>query len=116
MNDDVKLVEDIVERFPFFREMYESHVYDQHGVLAHVFFWELTNEVVDAYLSKEDTGLDWRGVLDFLEERVDSVDMDALGVIRVSFLEYMPYRTQPGHDLIEHLGPNLSRHFRDIRG
>jgi hypothetical protein len=36
-------------------------------------------------------------------------------VIAVSFVEGLPNRDEPGHDIINHLGPNLSQVFTEVR-
>lgn len=115
ISESVQLVEDLVDRFPELRDVYDSHVFNEGGVLPHVFFWDLTQEVIRAFISTGSETLDWRGVLDFLEERMAVGGPEVVEVIVTSFLSYMPYPAQPGHRLVGELGTVMSRRFEEIR-
>jgi hypothetical protein len=72
----VQLVEDLAGRFPELQDAYESHVFNEGGVLPHVYFWDVTQEVIRAFISGGCEALDWKGVLDFLEERMETGDQE----------------------------------------
>lgn len=116
VTESVQLVEDLVGRFPVLQDLYDSHIFNEGGVLPHVFFWDLTQEVVQAFTSTESEMLDWRGVLDFLEERIAAGGPEVVEVIVTSFLSYLPYPTQPGYRLVDELGAVMSQRFRELRG
>ncbi|GAA0976683.1 MULTISPECIES: hypothetical protein [Nocardiopsidaceae] len=110
-----KLVTDLVAAVPWLEEDYECHVDLDGGPLPHVFFWDVTRAVVASFLSDGSHGLDWEGVLGFLEEQsargVPEVDV----VIGTSFLYSLPWPGQPGYALVGHLGPVMAERFGRIR-
>ena len=116
VSESVQLVEDLVGHFPVLQDAYDSHIFNEGGVLPHVFFWDLTQEVIRAFISGGGEALDWKGVLDFLEERIGAGNQEVVEVIVTSFLSYMPYPTQSGYHLVDELGAVMSRRFRDLRG
>ena len=112
-----KLVTDLVAGFPWFAEAYDCHV-DIDGPLPHLFFWDITRAVVAAFLSDlsgGSHGLDWEGVLGFLEEQSQREVYEVDVVVNTSFLCFLPYPGQPGHALVEHLGPVMAKRFKRIR-
>ncbi|MEU5658086.1 hypothetical protein ABZ802_21090 [Streptomyces sp. NPDC047737] len=116
MTADVQLVKDLVSRIPEFEDLYESHVFDENGtVLPHVFFWDVTQETVQSYLGADADAPDWRRTLTFLEAQsargVPGIDE----VIDTSFLEYLPFPGEPGHAIVEELGPVLAAKFTRVR-
>ncbi|SEE18955.1 hypothetical protein SAMN05428939_7660 [Streptomyces sp. TLI_105] len=36
-------------------------------------------------------------------------------VITTSFLHYLPFPSEPGHELVGHLGPAMARKFKELR-
>jgi hypothetical protein len=115
VDESVELVENLVARFPVLRGNYDAHLFNEGTILPHVFFWDLTQEVVQVFILGDDATLDWRGVLDYLEEQVKSGNKDIFEVIVTSFLWYMPYPGKPGHGLVQELGPELSRRLLEQR-
>ncbi|GAA2723356.1 hypothetical protein GCM10010439_18410 [Actinocorallia aurantiaca] len=115
MDGDRTLVEKLVEHFPELREIYEIHVENNGGLLAHVFFWDVTQEILQCYLGGPGELQDWRPVLDFLEEEYGKNDALAREVIVTSFIDNLPYSGQPGEDLSRHLGPRLAEVHRRLR-
>ncbi|QNP65049.1 hypothetical protein [Streptomyces genisteinicus] len=112
---DVQLVRDLVAQVPGFEEMYESHMFDQDGVLPHVFFWDVVQETVRSYLGQDPEAPDWRRTLDFLDERLALGVKEADAVIVTSFLNDLPFPGEPGHDIVRSLGPHLAAAFARIR-
>ncbi|MGO4648941.1 hypothetical protein AB4305_28910 [Nocardia sp. 2YAB30] len=112
---DVQLVRDLVARIPEFAETYESHVFNEGGVLAHVFFWDVVQETVGSYLGEDADAPDWRRTLAFLEEQSALGVSEIDAVIVTSFLDYLPYPGKPGHDIVRHLGPVMKAEFVKIR-
>jgi hypothetical protein len=67
---DVDFLRDLVGRFPQLEEDYECHVENNGGLLAHVFFWDVTQAVMHAYNGTDAyyADLDWRGLIQYLDE------------------------------------------------
>ncbi len=108
----------LVERFPALKEDYEDHVFNNGETLPHVFSsMELMDAVVGAYLGQEEyRDLDWSAVLTYLDRRLaEEEDLQIRGVILTSFVMDLPYRNEPGYDLVGHLGPHLARAFAQNR-
>ncbi|MFF2061439.1 hypothetical protein ACFVWZ_06490 [Streptomyces sp. NPDC058200] len=117
---EVAFVDDLVSAFPELQDDYETHVYNNDGVLAHLFLWDVTQRVVESFRNQDDDAPDWRAVLSFLEDRFleeqtagkDSV-VDSL--ITTAFLWNLPFPGSPGHEISSHLGPTLTRRFQEMR-
>ncbi len=114
VSDDVALVQELVAAVPELEELYEVHVFNQHGTLPHIFFWDMTQDVLASY--QEDDGPDalWRQTLAFLERRFGG-SREADAVIGTSFLYSLPWPGQPGYGIVEELGPTLRRVFSEVR-
>lgn len=112
---DVRLVKDLVAEIPAFEDLYETHVFNQDGVLPHVFFWDVTQETVQSYLGLDADAPDWRRTLRFLEEQSarDVPEIDE--VVVTSFLEYLPFPGKPGHEIVGELGPVMAAKFAKAR-
>lgn len=115
MGGGTQLVEDLVVQFPMLEDSYSSHVFNEGGVLPHVFFWDVVQEVIDSFLSHAPNSLDWRSVLSFLEDRISRGDSEVNEVICTSFLWYMPNPGEAGYDLVAQMGPAMARKFLEIR-
>ncbi|MEW1862547.1 hypothetical protein OG896_36140 [Streptomyces sp. NBC_00669] len=113
MEQDVQLVRDLVAASPGFEGLFESHVFNQDGVLSHVFFWDVVQETVASFLGGD--GTDWRVTLRFLEEQLRRDVPEVSAVIVTSFLFSLPWPDQPGYGLVDHLGPAMSAQFALIR-
>lgn len=112
----VQLVVDLVARVPGFEDAYECHVFNEHEVLAHVFFWDVVQDTVRSYLGEgEADGPDWRGVLAFLEGESERRVPGAFEVIVTSFLYNLPYEGQPGYGIEAHLGPIMRQKYAELR-
>jgi hypothetical protein len=109
------LVEDLVARFPVLEDSYSAHVFNEDGVLPHVFFWDVTQDVVDSFVGQDLDALDWRSVLAFLEEQLCRGIPEVSEVICTSFLGYLPHPGDPGYEIVTHLGPTMIRSFQKIR-
>jgi hypothetical protein len=114
MTPDVQLVEELVMRLPAFEDLYESHVFNEDGVLPHVFFWDVTQETVASFLGDEDAP-DWRATVAFLEEQFGAAEPKAREVVVTSFLDSLPFPGQPGSDLTRYLGPQLTSKLAELR-
>ncbi|MFJ8608092.1 hypothetical protein ACIRH0_12950 [Streptomyces sp. NPDC093675] len=115
MSADVQLVEYLVARFPALEDSYSAHVFNEDGVLPHVFFWDVTQDVVNSFVAQDPDALDWRSVLAFLEEQLSRGIPKVNEVICTSFLWYLPNPGDPGYEIINHLGPTMTRKFREMR-
>ncbi|WLQ50653.1 hypothetical protein P8A21_25645 [Streptomyces poriferorum] len=112
---DVQLVKDLVAQIPAFEDLYETHVFNQDGVLPHVFFWDVTQETVQSYLGLDADAPDWRRTLRFLEEQ-SARDVPGIDeVVVTSFLEYLPFPGKPGHEIVGELGPVMAAKFAKVR-
>ncbi|MFJ3581345.1 hypothetical protein ACIPPS_03770 [Streptomyces sp. NPDC090127] len=111
----VRLVSDLVSHIPEFRGAYENHVFCQGGVLPHVFFWDVVQNTVRSFLGEDPTAADWRRTLAFLEEQSARGDLGVDEVIVTSFLNDLPYPHEPGHAIVQELGPVMTARFVRIR-
>ncbi|MER5204576.1 hypothetical protein [Streptomyces sp. NPDC002825] len=111
----VQLVSDLVARIPEFRGTYETHVFHQGGVLPHVFFWDVVQDTVRSFLGEAPAAADWRRTLDFLEEQSARGVLGIDEVIVTSFLNDLPSPQEPGHAIVEQLGPVMAAKFVRIR-
>ncbi|WP_282696962.1 hypothetical protein [Streptomyces sp. CC208A] len=110
----MQLVHDLLLHVPAFRGAYESHVFRQGGVLPHVFFWDVVQGVVRSFLAEGEEA-DWRRTLDFLEERSRLGDAAVDEVIVTSFLGDLPSPHEPGHGIVQQLGPVMAAKFGRMR-
>ncbi|MEV5973849.1 hypothetical protein [Streptomyces sp. NPDC051921] len=111
----VQLVSDLVARVPAFRDAYDTHVFNQGGVLPHVFFWNVVQRTVGSFLGEDGGGVDWRCTLDFLEEQSCRGVLGIDEVIVTSFLGDLPAPHEPGHEIVGQLGPVLAARFLRMR-
>ncbi len=113
---DVRLVEDLVAQVPGFEDAYECHVFNENGVLPHLFFWDVVQDTVRSYLGEGDPdGPDWRRVFAFLEEETRRRVPGAIEVIVTSFLNDLPYKGEPGYGIEAHLGPVMKGRYLQLR-
>ena len=112
---DVRLVKDLVAEIAAFEDLYETHVFNQDGVLPHVFFWDVTQETVRSYLGLAADAPDWRRTLRFLEGQSARNVPEIDEVVMTSFLEYLPFPGKPGHEIVGELGPVLAAKFAKVR-
>lgn len=116
-----RLALDLVESFPDLGKNLDFYYDTAEEFLAHVFFAvEVTRRVVAVYVADHGDGadgerLDWRAVLDFLNERLRSGDEAAKTVIGTSFLYQLPWPEQEGHGIVEELDDELARLFEVAR-
>jgi hypothetical protein len=115
VNGDVQLVEDLVAKFPDLEDSYNSHVFNEGEVLPHVFFWDVTQDVINSFASRSGGPLDWQSILDFLEDWLRRGIPEASELICTSFLCYLPHPGSPGCEIVNHLGPVMARSFREVR-
>ncbi|MFE0648818.1 hypothetical protein ACFVZH_09555 [Streptomyces sp. NPDC059534] len=111
----VQLVSDLVTRIPEFRDAYEVHVFHQGGVQPHVFFWDVVQDTVRSFLGESPAAADWRRTLDFLEEQICRGVVGIDEVIVTSFLGDLPSPQEPGHGIVQQLGPVMAAKFGRIR-
>ncbi|MFI1657579.1 hypothetical protein ACH4ZU_22075 [Streptomyces sp. NPDC020472] len=115
LTSGMQLVSDLVTRIPEFRGAYETHVFHQGGVLPHVFFWDVVQDTVRSFLGEAPGVADWRRTLDFLEEQSARGVLGIDEVIVTSFLGDLPSPQEPGHAIVEQLGPVMAAKFVRIR-
>ncbi|MEU6879741.1 hypothetical protein [Streptomyces sp. NPDC046712] len=111
----VQLVSDLVTRIPEFRGVFDAHVFNQGGVLPHVFFWDVVQDTVRSFLGEDPAAADWRRTLDFLEEQIGRGVLAVDEVIVTSFLNDLPYPHEPGYAIVQELGPVMAAKFGRIR-
>ncbi|MFE4304536.1 hypothetical protein ACFRR6_00440 [Streptomyces sp. NPDC056891] len=111
----VQLVSDLVTRIPEFRDVYENHVFHQGGVQPHVFFWDVVQDTVRSFLGESPCAADWRRTLAFLEEQSCRGVLGIDEVIVTSFLGDLPSPHEPGHAIVQQLGPVMAAKFVRIR-
>lgn len=111
----VQLVSDLVTHIPEFRRAFDAHVFNQGGVLPHVFFWDVVQDTVRSFLGEAPGTADWRRTLDFLEEQSGRGVLGIDEVIVTSFLNDLPYPDEPGHAITLQLGPVMAARFERIR-
>ncbi|HEY5400418.1 MAG TPA: hypothetical protein VIL16_34035 [Trebonia sp.] len=108
-----RLIGELIEVTPEFRELYEEHLRDNYGeVLPHVLFWEFTQAIVASYLTN---GESWKAALGIIEGAFGSGDDYTDGVISASFLESLPCRGEPGAEIVDFLGPNTHHRLTVIK-
>ncbi|MFJ3900797.1 hypothetical protein [Streptomyces sp. NPDC090025] len=111
----VQLVSDLVARVPEFRPVFDAHVFRQGDVQPHVFFWDVVQGTVGAFLGEADCAVDWRRTLEFLEEQSGRGETCVDDVIVTSFLGDLPHPHEPGHAIVGQLGPVLAARFLRLR-
>ncbi|MFJ9428896.1 hypothetical protein ACIRQY_04445 [Streptomyces sp. NPDC101490] len=111
----VQLVSDLVTRLPEFRGRYESHVFHQGAVQPHVFFWDVVQDTVRSFLGEDKGTVDWRRTLAFLEEQSRRGVLGVDEVIVTSFLGDLPSAKEPGHAIVDQLGPLMAARYGRIR-
>ncbi|MFF0766120.1 hypothetical protein ACFYWH_39930 [Streptomyces sp. NPDC003737] len=104
---------DLVAAAPGFEDLFDAHVFNEDGVLPHVFFWDVVQETVASFLGGDET--DWRVTLRFLEEQLQLDVPEVTQVVTSSFLFNLPWPDQPGYGLVDHLGPAMGARFAAIR-
>lgn len=80
--------EELVRRFPEYREVYEDHLNAYGEVLGHVFFCEL-NPILSSLLRENQDRARIRRYIDFLEEMYREGDGDVRNIVQVTILEYL---------------------------
>ncbi|MFD4137111.1 hypothetical protein [Streptomyces goshikiensis] len=84
---------DLVAVAPGFEDLFDAHVFNEDGVLPHVFFWDVVQETVASFLGG--SGTDWRVTLRFLEEQPGR-DVPEVGQVVTTSFRYLPWPDQPG--------------------
>ncbi|MFD6911526.1 hypothetical protein [Streptomyces virginiae] len=97
MERDVQLVQDLVAAVPGFEDLVDVHVFNEHGVLSHVFFWDVVQETVASFLGSDET--DWRDTLRFLEEQL-RLDVPEVTTVSPRSSSVCRGRTGPGMALL----------------
>ena len=117
MSADVDFLRNLVGHFPQLEEDYECHVENNRGPLPHLFFWDVTQAVMHAYngTDADYADLDWRGLIQYLEEIYPTAPLEVKTVIVTSFLEDLPWPAEPGYAIVAELGPVLAEKFRQVR-
>jgi hypothetical protein len=116
VSSDAVLVRDLVARFPPLEPAFRDHLRDNFGdVLPHVFFWDVTQQVIASYVAADPAPIDWRAVLAFLADRYTTGDARVHGLIEVSFLESLPVPGHEGAGIVAELPPVLRPAFGRVR-
>jgi hypothetical protein len=87
------------------------------GPLPHVFFLDVTMAVMHAYNGTDAcyADLDWRGLIQYLEEIYLTAPLDVKKVIVTSFLLNLPWPAERGYAIVAELDPALAEEFRQVR-
>jgi hypothetical protein len=112
-----EFVQAFVDRFPVFRPDYDDHLEYMGELLPHVIFGigeGFTDRIVGAYLRKDDS-VNWESMLEFFDEYFDRGDRDVDEVLVTSFLDMLPWPSQPGHGLVDQLPERLRTRFDLLR-
>ncbi|WP_433327508.1 DUF7674 family protein [Spirillospora sp. CA-294931] len=115
IDSEAEFVRRLLVAFPELDDLYETHVFNNDGLLAHVFFWDVTQEVVQGFLGKESDVPSWRRFLSFLEEAYPGADTPVKNLIGTSFLYNLPWPGQEGAEIADALGPVLSEVYTRVR-
>ncbi|MET8150857.1 hypothetical protein ACIBSW_18995 [Actinoplanes sp. NPDC049668] len=113
----IEFVQALVDRFPVLRPDLEAHMVNW-GLSPHVWFGVgegFTDRIVEAYLRDGEDDLDWRGVLDYFDERFDRGDREVDEVLLGEFLYRLPWPGQPGYGLTGRLPERLRARFDLMR-
>jgi hypothetical protein len=118
--DGASFVTTILARFPRLGGILVEHLKDSAGeVLPHVFLGEVTRHVQSLLLAADGpgspSGREARQILAYLEEVYSTGTREIRELIAVSFLENLPGSGQPGSQVREMLGPQLSAQLRRFR-
>lgn len=114
VGDDIALVKELVTAVPEFEDLYEADEFNNGGVLPHVFFWDMTQEVLESYREDHSPDAVWRRTIAFLENRLGrSAEADT--VIGTSFLYSLPWPGTLGYGIVDELGPKLRQMFSSVR-
>lgn len=114
---DADFLQNLVGRFSRLEEDYACHVENNGSPLPHVFFWDVTQAVMHAYNGTDAYygDLDWRELLQFLEETYPTAPLNVKEVLVTSFLLNLPWPAEPGYAIVAELGPALAERFRQVR-
>ena len=113
-----EFLERLVGAFPQLAEDYEIHVENEGDALAHVFLSiDVVPAAVAAYNGEDGDyhDLDWQGLLQYLDEVYPTSDPYVQEAVVTSFLMDLPWPTEPGYGITDHLGPVLKEKFREVR-
>lgn len=103
---EVALVGALVHRARWLLPVLQEHLDDYDGLLPHVFFADVTRELV----KKGSDGVgSIHDVLDFMETSLRFGDEHARELIAASFLENLPPPGESGAQIRDALGPELRR-------
>jgi hypothetical protein len=102
---ETRLVEDLVERFPALRSIYDEHLRDNGELLPHVFFGDVARYAERLYMGQEREALE--GLLDVLERAWGDGPHEVEELIQVSFIENLQPWDGRKAGMRELLGPHL---------
>jgi hypothetical protein len=116
----VGAAEEFSEQFsrdvPGFEGLYSAHLENEGESNPHLFFAiDVMRATVDSFLEIPGEESDWRLTLSYLEDKFAQRILEIDKVIVTSFLEQLPYRGQPGADIIRSLGPKLKAKLAELR-
>lgn len=119
-SDEVFAIE-LAAAFPGLGENIDLYYDDPETFLAHVYFGaDVTPKVIAAHVadvsgdSTEDQ-LDWRAVLEFLNDHLLAGDEAVKTVIGTSFLFQLPTPGQAGYSIVQELDGELARLLKLVR-
>lgn len=115
----------LVAAVPALRQLADDNRYGYHDVvLAHPFLGEVVQREVELLTGDaspeagpvpDDPVAEVRSVLDHVEATLGS-DPAVDELVRVSFVENLPYPGEPGEEIVTMLGPRLAAALSDLRG
>ncbi|MGW9174053.1 DUF7674 family protein [Streptomyces decoyicus] len=105
---------DLLQNFPQLESLHDEHVEFYEEFLSHVFLADVVRWAVSLFseagqgLTAEAIGLQ---LINFIEGAYVHGDSAVRELVRVSFVENLPYSNQEGFRIHEHLTGNLRRMF-----
>lgn len=111
----VSFVQSIVARFPGLKPLLAEHIKDNHEILPHLFFGDVTRYALSLVRArKPDQKPELHMLLDFLEKAFEDGSEELQELIAVSFLENLQGTGDEGTHIIAMLGPRLTDQWHMI--
>jgi hypothetical protein len=111
----ISFVQSMVARFAGLKPVLDEHIKDNHEILPHLFFGDVTRYALSLVrVGRPDQTPELRLLLDFLEESFSGGDGELQELIAVSFLENLQSTGDKGAHIIAMLGPNLTKQWHLI--
>jgi len=111
-----KFCEQLSRDLPGFEGLHSAHLENMGKLLPHVFFGiDVVQATIDSFLKVPGEESDWRLMLSYLEDKFAQHIREINEVIVTSFLDQLPYKGQPGADIVRSLGPQMKAKLAELR-